>query len=109
MDNAMVPTGLFVQTLNEMIDDHEKSLTAIPNRVPSIVLIALYAIATVASALTGYSGGLESRNSRLPVYVRGILVAAVVLLIQDLDRPSSGFITVSQQPMIDTAASIAAY
>jgi ABC-type molybdate transport system ATPase subunit len=33
----------------------------------------------------------------------------MVLLIQDLDRPDSGFITVNQQPMIDTAAGIAAY
>jgi hypothetical protein len=29
-------------------------------------------------------------------------------LIQDLDRPTSGFIKVSQQPMMDAAASIAA-
>jgi hypothetical protein len=39
----------------------------------------------------------------------GALVSAVILLIQDLDRPATGFINVSQQPMIDTAASIAAY
>ncbi len=102
-DTAMVPTGLFIQTLNEMIDNQEKYLIATHNRVPNIVLIALYCIATVASAFTGYAGGLESRRSRLPVYVMGILVASVILLIQDLDRPSSGFIRVSQQPLIDTA------
>ena len=39
----------------------------------------------------------------------GFLVAAVILLIEDLDRPSTGFITVSQQPMIDTAAVLATY
>jgi hypothetical protein len=38
-----------------------------------------------------------------------MLVSAVILLIQDLDRPGTGFIEVSQQPMIDTAASIATY
>jgi hypothetical protein len=37
------------------------------------------------------------------------LICAVLLLIQDLDRPSTGFITTSQQPMIDTAAAISAY
>jgi hypothetical protein len=31
------------------------------------------------------------------------------MLILDLDRPSAGFIEISQQPMIDTAASIAAF
>jgi hypothetical protein len=33
----------------------------------------------------------------------------VAAVIQDLDRPGSGFVTVSQQPMIDTAASLAGY
>ena len=107
--NAMVPTGLFIQTLNEMIDDYEKYVIATHNRVPNIVLIALYCIAVVASAFTGYAGGLESRRSRLPVYVMGILVASVILLIQDLDRPSSGFIRVSQQPLLDATASMAGF
>src|SRR5581483_7672769 len=48
-DNAMVPTGLYIQSLNEMIDDREKHLTATRNRVPNIVLLALYAMATIAS------------------------------------------------------------
>jgi hypothetical protein len=30
-------------------------------------------------------------------------------MIQDLDRPFTGFITNSQQPMIDTAKSISSY
>jgi hypothetical protein len=78
-DSGVVPTGLFIETLNEMIDDQEKRLTALRNRVPSIVLIALYSIAIIASSLTGYAGGLEARNSRLPVYVVGMLVSAVIL------------------------------
>jgi len=43
---------------------------------------------------------------RLPIYVMAVLVSTVILLIQDLDRPNVGFITISQQPMIDTAVSI---
>jgi uncharacterized membrane protein YidH (DUF202 family) len=108
-DNGLVPTGLFIQTLNEMIDNQEKRLTAGRNRVPNIVLIALYGIAAVASGFTGYASGIEARRSRLPVYITGILICSVILLIQDLDRPGAGFITISQQPMIDTAASMAGY
>lgn len=108
-DNAMVPTGLFIQTLNEMIDNQETRLTALRNRVPNVVLFALYGIAAVAAGFTGYASGLEARRSRLPVYITSILICAVILLIQDLDRPSAGFITTSQQPMVDTAASIAGY
>ena len=108
-DAGMVPTGIFIQTLNEMIDNQEKRLTAGRNRVPNIVLLALYGIAIVAGAFTGYGSGLEKGRSRLPVYLTGILVSSVILLIQDLDRPNTGFITVSQQPMLDAAAGIAAY
>jgi CDP-diglyceride synthetase len=108
-DNAMVPTGLFIQALNEMIDSQEKRLTALRNRLPNIVLIALYGVTVVAATFTGYASGLEARRSRLPVYIMGMVVSSVILLIQDLDRPDAGFIKVSQQPMIDTAASIAAF
>ena len=108
-DNAMVPTGVFIQSLNEMIDNQEKRLAALHNRLPLIILIALYGVSVVAVGFAGYASGLQARHSRLPVYITGILVAAMVLLIQDLDRPGAGFIRVSQQPMMNTAASIAAY
>ncbi len=106
-DNAMVPTGLFIQTLNEMIDDQQKRVTALVNRVPGIALTALYGLTIVASAFAGYIAGLDSLRSRLPIYVIGALACAMILLILDLDSPGAGFIRVSQQPMLDTAASIA--
>jgi len=43
-NNDVVPTGLFIQSLNELIDDQEKRLTAVRNRVPNIVLLALYGV-----------------------------------------------------------------
>lgn len=108
-DNAMVPTGLFIQSLNEMIDDQEKRLSAFGNRVPNIILIALYGIAIFAGAFSGYASGLEVQRARLPIYAMAVLVAAMILLIQDLDRPGAGFIKVNQQPMLDTAASISGF
>lgn len=108
-DNAMVPTGLFLQSLNETIDDQEKRLEALNNRLPMVVVIALYGISIVGIGFAGYGSGLESRRSRLPVFLTGILVAAIVLLIQDIDRPGAGFIKVSQQPMANAAAALAAF
>ena len=60
-------------------------------------------------AFAGYGEGLEVRRVRIPIYVMALLLSTVILLILDLDRPTAGFIKVSQQPMIDTAASIAAF
>lgn len=108
-DNAIVPTGLFIQSLNEMIANQLAHLTAVSSRVPNIVLLTLYGVAAVASAFAGYASGSGKRPSRFPVYVMIVLVCAVILMIQDLDRPLTGLITYSQQPMIDTAASINAF
>jgi hypothetical protein len=107
-DNAVVPTGLFIQSLNEMFDRQEARHAVLLNRVPNTVLLALYGLAIVASAFAGYAAGLDAQRSRLPIYTIGVLVSIVIFLIQDLDRPGPGLITVSQQPMLDTAASIAA-
>ena len=108
-DNGMVPTGLFIQSLNEMIDDQEKRIMALTRGVPNIVLIVLYGVATVAGAFAGYAAGMDKQPSRAPTYVAIAIFTAVILLIQDLDRPSTGFITVSQKPMRDVAASLTSY
>jgi len=108
-DAAMVPTGVFIQSLNEMIDNQAKHLAAVQNRVPNIVFLALYGVAIVAFVFVGYANGLQRRRVLLPVYLMGAIVASVILLVQDLDRPTVGFITVSQQPMLDTIASMANY
>jgi uncharacterized membrane protein len=108
-DNGMVPTGLFIQALNEMIDDQAKRLAALRNRIPNIVLLGLFGIAAVAGGFAGYASGRDTKRTRLPVCIMALLVATVILLIFDLDRPSSGFITNNQQSMIDTAARIVAF
>ncbi len=108
-DNAVVPTGLFVQALNEMFDNQERRLTALRNRVPNTVILVLYGISVVVVGFSGYSSGAAERRWRLPVYIMSVLIAAVILLIQDLDRPDAGIISVSQQPMIDTANALATY
>lgn len=107
-NNGMVPTGLFIQSLNEMINDHEKHLIALIDGVPNVVIVVLYVIAVAASAFSGYAAGVEAQPTRGPMYVAMALFVAIILLIQDLDRPAGGFITPSQRPMQDVAASIAA-
>jgi hypothetical protein len=108
-NDAMVPTGLYIQTLNEMFDNQAKRLAALRNQIPPLVQLLLFGIVAIACAFAGYASALEKRRTRLPVYVVGTLALAVIIVILDLDRPNIGFITVSQQPMIDTAKSIAGY
>ena len=107
-DNSMVPTGLFIQALNEMIDNQGKRLAALQNFIPHIVLLMLSGMAAVACGFAGYASGLDPLRTRLPVYITAFLVCSVIFVILDLDRPNVGFIIISQQPMIDTLASLSA-
>lgn len=108
-DNGMVPTGLFIQALNQLIDMHEVRLTAYRSRVPPVVLVSLYGIAVVAMGFSGYAAGRSGGKSRAPGAVMAVLIAGVILMIQDLDRPGVGFIQASLLPLIDTAESIASF
>jgi hypothetical protein len=97
----MVPTGLFVQALNDMIDMHEKRLTAGRNHVPPIVLITLEGIAVFAMACAGYGVAMARMRRRGALLIMGVVIGSVIALIVDLDRPQAGFIVVSQQPVLD--------
>jgi hypothetical protein len=106
-DNRMVPTGLFIQALNEMIDRRGKRLGELLTKIPEILLLTLFATTAVSGAVAGYAAALEERRSRWQALIMGILACAVIFVTMDIDQPGSGFTRVSQQPMIDAAASIA--
>lgn len=108
-NDNVVPTGLFVQALNDMIDNQGIRLAAVRNHVPGTVVLALFCVAAVAGGFSGYARGLDGRRNLIPTYVVSLLVCGVILLILDLDRPSVGFLEASQQPMIDVAESLAGY
>lgn len=65
-DSGIVPTGLFIQSLNELIDDQEKRLTAVRDRVPNIVILLLYGVAMVAGAFPAMPAdwGYDPRGCR---------------------------------------------
>ena len=75
----------------------------------SVAVAARGAALSVSGLVAGYGSGVESKRSRVPVLVTGLLVAGMVLLIQDIDRPGAGFIRVSQQPLANAASTIDAF
>lgn len=98
--------ALFVQSLNQTIDLQETRVLAARNRVPGVLFLLLYGIAMVAVGFSGFAVGLEGKHGRIPAKILGALIASVIGLIADIDRPRSGFITVSQQPILDLQASL---
>jgi hypothetical protein len=101
-----VPIGLYVQSLNELIDLHAKNLAALTNRVPASSILMLYAIALAGLGLIGYESGLSSVRRSFPTVIVALLLASVILVVIDLDRPRRGLITIGVQPLIDLEASM---
>jgi hypothetical protein len=101
-DAHSIPTGLFIQSLNDVIDLHAKRLmVGIRSRIPPTVWLALYAVMLLSFGSLGYFGGL-SGGSRSPVVLLvAITISIVIWMIVDLDRPHEGQLRISQQPMIE--------
>jgi hypothetical protein len=69
--------------------------------VPESVIYVNCIVGLLASALVGYAFGLGGQRQIFSTCVLALAITLVLGLIVDLDRPRSGFIRVSQQPMID--------
>lgn len=97
-----IVVGLFVQSLNDVIDMRSKRVAAgVRNRIPLAIWVALYGVAILSFAALGYHSGLIL-TSRSPAILAVVITFAVVLgLIADLDRPQEGTLIVSQQQLID--------
>jgi hypothetical protein len=102
------PVALLVSAVNDVFDMHSKRIAANRFTVPTIVILLVIAFAFAAAGVTGYRCGIGERRYRLPSAAFLLLVALVIGVIIDLDRPRRGFITVDQSPMTDLRASLRA-
>ena len=100
-DNHALPTSLFVQALNDTIDLQATRLAATRNIVPETVVLLLLIVAVAATAIVGYNSGLSNRRHLFAGATLIVLIALIVWVLIDLDRPARGLILVSQQSMID--------
>lgn len=104
---ASIVLGLYLQTLNEMIDLHTKRIAeSVRVRVPPIVWLALYSLTVLAMGEVGFQTGLGGRRRPLSTPAFALAFAIVILLIADLDRPQEGSIRVSQQAMLELQQSM---
>ncbi|HUO68898.1 MAG TPA: hypothetical protein VMV37_15265 [Gammaproteobacteria bacterium] len=102
-----IVVGLFVQSLNEMIDLHAKRITAgIRNRVPAVIWFALFAVAVISLGAMGYHAGLVRTSRSLAIVAVGVTFTVVIGLVADLDSPREGFLKVSQQALVDLRESM---
>jgi hypothetical protein len=96
-----VTVGLLLQSLNQMFDVGEGRWMAFQNHVPDSVIYVNAAVGLLATMLVGYSFGVSGRRNIFSMCVLAVSITLVLAVIIDLDRPRSGFIRGSQQPMVD--------
>ncbi|MEO8308710.1 MAG: hypothetical protein ABI616_11800 [Pseudomonadota bacterium] len=106
-DQRSVATGLFVASLNDVIDLNESRRAAATNHVPEAIVGLLVLISCGALGFSGYGCGLTGHRRSLSTITFIVLSAMVLLLILDVDRPRRGLILVKQDAMIRLQASLA--
>jgi hypothetical protein len=104
--NSIV-VGLFVQSLNQMIDLHAARMQAgLRSRIPGAIWLGLFAVAALSLATMGYHSGLSGTRRSLAIVAVAVTFAVVIELIADLDRPQEGVLRVSQQALLDVQQSM---
>ncbi len=104
---ASIVVGLFIQSLNEVIDIHAKRVTAgVRNRIPGTIWLALLTVAVLAFTAVGYHAGLAGTSRSLAPVAVALTFSVVIGLIADLDRPQEGSLVVNQQALIDLRKSM---
>lgn len=107
-DPRPVTTGTFITALNNLIDSQGTRHALLQTHVPEVVLILLFIIFIAAGGILGYSSGLSGIRVVLPNALVAFLIALIVFIIIDLDRPRRGLIQVNQSYMAGLKELVAA-
>lgn len=100
--NGSILLGLYIQSLNEVIDLHSKRvMIGLHDRIPGNIWLVLYFVTMLTMWAVGYDFGLNGVGSFLISLVMALAFSAIIFLIADLDRPTEGLLKVSQKPMIE--------
>jgi len=95
MDRTAI-TAIYVNSLSETIDLHEKRVAAPENRIPLSIWFLILSVSVIAIFTRGLT---LTRHFWLTLVLAPITIAIVVALVADLDSPSTGLIRLDQRAM----------
>lgn len=105
-DPEITRNSFIVPAANDVIDLSSTRVWAARNHVPASVILLLGVCMVMAGGLTGQSFGQVSRRGRALWTVQNVLIALVLYVILDFDRPRRGLIQVDHQPLFELRASM---
>jgi len=106
-DDRPVTSGLFIQSLNELIDTSGTRQAALDRHVPEVVLLLMFATIVMTTGTLGYASGIAGHRVTFAAFGLVLLIALIVFLIVDLDRPRRGIIQVSHESLLSLQESLA--
>jgi hypothetical protein len=107
-DPQSVPVGLLMESLNNVLGVENSRWISFVAHVPEGVLFVNALMGLVSALLVGYDFGISGHRDPLSESLLIFSIAMLLAVIIELDRPHSGVIRVSQQPLIDLQQRLAA-
>jgi hypothetical protein len=100
-DPAAIRTSLIVQAINEVIDLSSSRVWANRNHLPEPVLVLLLCSVIISSLLLGHSSGQAASRHVGLWMASNVVLALVIYVVLDFDRPRRGVILVDQTPLVE--------
>jgi hypothetical protein len=106
-DSVML--GLYVDAVNEVIDVHSLRVVANPSlRIPPLAWFVFYGTTVLSFFLVGIASSADGQRNIIGILLFALALAAVLLLLVDLDRVQEGLINVGQKALLDLQRQLAA-
>jgi len=106
-DSVML--GLFVDAVNEVIDVHSLRVVAGSSlRIPPLMWLVFYGTTVLSFFLVGIASSADGKRNLIGILLFALALAAVLLLLVDLDRAQEGLLNVGQKALIDLQRQLAA-
>jgi Protein of unknown function (DUF4239) len=100
-ENPTPVAALYIAAVNDLMLRDAARLAAMHSHVPGAVWLLVLAVSLCGCGISGYSAGASGARSGFANILLPLLIAVVITLITDLDRPRGGLIGISQQPILD--------
>jgi len=89
-----------------MFDAQDARDAARLNELPTSAIYLLLAISILSVGTLGYRAGLGGRRSLVGAVLLALVITLIIGIIIELDQPYQGFITISQQSLIELRQSM---
>jgi hypothetical protein len=94
--------ALYVESLNDLVDaEAMRVATAWHARIPGVIWSVFFVITALAMLGFGYHMAIAGSRRTKTAFILILSFSLMIALIADLDRPQSGFLSVSQRPLIE--------